>query len=182
MTRIPALGRDEMNETQQRIHDEIVGTTGRIGRGPAIGYAYSPGMWRLHAASSAHLVDCALTTAQVRIVSLMTVRHWKAAYTWSAQAAMASDAGLGADVIEAINDGERPEFTDNNDAIVYGVAGELLETGTLGEEMFKTAEAAIGYAGLADVVCAIGHFCTTAMMANVVGAEPPPDAPSRLNA
>lgn len=182
MTRIPALDRDEMNGAQQRVHDEIVGTTGRIGRGPAIGYAYSPGMWRLHAASSAHLVDCALTAAQVRIVSLMTVRHWKAAYAWSAQAVMASDSGLGADVIEAINTGEQPQFTDNNDAVVYSVVGELLETGNLGDEMFKTAEAAIGYAGLADIVCAIGHFCTTAMMANAVGAEPLADAPSRLKA
>ena len=58
----------------------------RVGFGPAIGYAYSGEVWRLHNESSSFLLDCALTPAQVRIVSLMTVRHWKAAYPWSAQA------------------------------------------------------------------------------------------------
>ena len=46
--------------------------------------------------------------------------------------------------------------------------------------MFKAAESTLGYQRLADVVGVIGHFSTTAMMANVVGAEPPPDAASHL--
>jgi hypothetical protein len=68
-------------------------------------YAYSPGLWQVHNASSAHLLDCSLTPAQVRIVSLMTARHWSAAYPWSAQAAMALAAGVDRAVIEAINAG-----------------------------------------------------------------------------
>jgi hypothetical protein len=35
-----------------------------------------------------------------------------------------------------------------------------------------------GYPRLADVVGVTGYFSTTAMMANVVGAEPPTDAVS----
>ena len=146
MSRIPALSREEMDAEQQKVYDETVATTGRVGRGPSVGYAYSPGLWQVHNASSAHLLDCSLTPAQVRIVSLMTARHWNAAYPWSAQAAMALAAGVDRAVIEAI----------------------------------KTAESTLGYQRLADVIGVIGHFFTTAMMANVVGAEPPTDAPSYL--
>ncbi len=180
MLRIPALSRDQMNADQQKVYDQTVATTGRVGRGPSVGYAYSPGLWRLHNASSTHLLDCSLTQAQVRIVSLLTARHWNAAYPWSAQAETALAAGVDRAVIEAINAGEQPEFTDSADAMVHAVARELLATGSLADDVFKAAESTIGYQRLADVVGVIGHFSTTAMMANIVGAEPRAEAPSRL--
>lgn len=178
--RIPVLSRDEMDAEQQTVHDEVVATTGRVGRGPSVGYAWSAGLWRIHNASSAHLLDCSLTPAQVRIVSLMTARHWNAAYPWSAQAATALAAGLDPAVIEAINAGAQPDFTDETDAAVHAAARELLATGTLGDAGFRAAEARLGYQRLVDVVGTIGHFCTTAMMANVVGAEPSAGAASKL--
>ena len=180
MTRIPVLSRDEMDADQQAVHDKIVANNARVGFGPAIGYAYSAEVWRLHNESSAHLLDCALTPAQVRIVSLMTVRHWKAAYPWSAQARTALGAGLDPAVIEAINAGKNPDFDDGTDAAVHAATRELLATGTLSDDGFRSVKAALGYRRLVEIVGAIGHFCTTAMMANVVGAEPAADAPSRL--
>lgn len=182
MTRIPPLSRDDMDAEQGAVHDRIVGDNGRVGFGPAIGYAYSAGVWQLHNQSSAHLLDCSLSPAQVRIVSLMTVRHWKAAYPWSAQAKTALKAGLDPAVIEAINAGERPDFEDDADAAVHDAARELLASGTLSEDGFRSAEAVLGYQRLVEVVGAIGHFCTTAMMANVVGVTPAADAPSHLKA
>jgi hypothetical protein len=83
-------------------------------------------------------------------------------------------------VIEAINAREQPKFTESADAMVHAVARELFATGSLGDDSFKAAESTIGYQCLADVVGVIGHFTTTAMMANAVGAEPPADAQSHL--
>ena len=180
MTRIPVLSRDEMNADQQAILDRITANNGRIGFGPAIGYAYSAEVWRLHNESSAHLLDCSLTGAQVRIISLMTVHHWKAAYPWSAQAKTALGAGLDAAIIEAINEGVQPDFADDTDAAVHAAARELLATGTLSDDGFKAARATLGYVALVEVIHTIGHFGTTAMMANAVGAEPAADAASQL--
>ena len=180
MTRIPPLDRDEMNADQQAIYDRILGKGGRIGFGPAIGYAYSAEVWRLHNESSAHLLDCSLTNAQIRIISLMTVRHWNAAYPWSAQAKTALGAGLDAAVIEAINTGEQPDFADATDTAVHAAARELLATGNLSKDGFKAAETALGLVRLSEIIHTIGHFSTTAMMANVVGAVPAADAVSRL--
>ena len=180
MTRIPVLSRDEMDADQQQVHDRIVAKNARVGFGPAIGYAYSAAVWRLHNESSAHLLDCTLTAEQVRIVSLMTVRHWNAAYPWSAQAKTALGAGLDPAVIEAINAGGQPGFEDETDAATHAATRELLATGTLSDDGFNSAEAALGYQRLVEIVAAIGHFCTTALMANVVGAEPAADAPSHL--
>lgn len=180
MTRIPPLDREEMNEDQRAIYDKILGNGGRIGFGPAIGYAYSAEVWRLHNESSAHLLNCSLTGAQIRIISLMTVRHWKATYPWSAQAKTALGAGLDAAVIEAINLGEQPDFADATDAAVHAAARELLTSGNLSEAGFKAAGTALGLVRLAEIIHTIGHFSTTAMMANVVGAVPAADAVSKL--
>ncbi len=176
MPRVRALSRDEMDAEQQKVYDETVATTGRVGKGPSVGYSYSPGLWRVHNASSAHLLDCSLTQAQVRIVSLITARHWNAAYPWNAQAQRALAAGVQRSVLEAINAREQPKFTDRADEMVHAVARELLATGSLKDDSFKAAESALGYKRLTDVVGVIGHFTTTAMMANVVGAEAPADA------
>ncbi len=181
MSRIPVLQRDDMDAEQQRIHDAISATTtGRVGRGPAIGFAYSPGLWECHNATSAHQANCSLTPQQVRIVSLMTVRHWNAAYPLGAQARSALNAGLAPAVIEAIRAGEQPEFSDSADEMVHAVVGELLKTGTLGDALFEAASSTLGYRRLADVVGVIAHFSGTAMMANVAGAEPPADAASKI--
>jgi hypothetical protein len=180
MTRIPPQERDDMDAGQQEILDRITAKGGRVGFGPAIGYAYSAEVWRLHNESSAHLLDCTLTNEQVRIVSLMTVRHWNAAYPWSAQAKTALGAGLDPAIIEAINDGAQPDFTDETDAAIHAATKELLETGNLSDAGFKAAKAALGHKRMVELVHTIGHFCTTAMMANMVGCVPPDDAVSRL--
>lgn len=180
MTRIPPLDREEMDAGQKAILDRIVSKGGRVGFGPAIGYAYSGPVWDLHNVSSTLLLDCSLTGPQVRIISLMTVRHWKATYPWSAQAKTAINAGLDLAIIEAINAGEQPDFTDDEDAAVYEATGELLATGNLSDAGFKSAEAMLGRRRMVEIVHTIGHFTTTALMANIVGCVPPDDAVSRL--
>jgi hypothetical protein len=110
----------------------------------------------------------------------MTARHWNAAYPWSAQAETALAAGVERTVIEAINAREQPKFTDRADEMVHVVTRELLATGSLKDEIFNAAESTLGYKRLADVIGVIGHFTTTALMANVVGAEPRADASSLL--
>ena len=180
MTRIPPLDREEMDAGQKAILDRIVSKNGRVGFGPAIGYAYSGPVWDLHNVSSTHLLDCSLTAPQARIISLMTVRHWKATYPWSAQAKTAMNAGLDPAIIEAINAGEQPDFTDDEDAAVYDATHELLTTGNLSDAGFKSAEAMLGRKRMVEIVHTIGHFTTTALMANIVGCVPPDDAVSRL--
>ena len=180
MTRIPPLDRDAMDAGQQAILDRIVSKNGRVGFGPAIGYAYSGPVWDLHNVSSTHLLNCSLTGPQVRIVSLMTVHHWNASYPWSAQAKTALGTGLDTAIIEAINRGAQPDFADDDDAAVYAATRELLDSGNLSDDSFKAAKAALGHKRMVEIVHTIGHFTTTGMMANIVGCVPPDDAVSRL--
>ena len=180
MSRMPVLSRDEMDAEQQRVHDAILGTTGRVGRGPSIGYAYAPGLWENNNEASDYFDDCSLTTAQCRICALVTARHWNAEYPWQAQARGALAAGVDGAAIEAINNRRTPSFGDADDQLVHDLAAQLIKTGTLDDAGFKAAEDQLGYRRIADLVGVVSHFCKTAMMANVAGAEAPADAPSTL--
>ena len=181
MPRIPELKRKDMDADQQRILDRIASNNGRIGFGPAIGYAYSAFVWDLHNLSSGHLLKCSLTNSQVRIISLLTVKHWNSHYPWSAQAKTALKAGLSSQIIESINTGVTPKFETAEDLSVYLVTKELLETGNLSDDGFQTATEALGYKRMSELVHAIGHFTATGLMANMVGCKPPDQATSRLN-
>jgi len=180
MARIPVLTRDEMTAEGKQVHDAVMASTGRVGRGPSVGYAHAPGLWRLNNDSTAYQFAASLTAAQVRIVAVMTARRWDAPYPWSAQAAGALRAGVAIEAVEAINERRAPDFADATDAAVHACARELLETGTLGGTGFEAAVAALGHARIADIVGVIGHFTATALMANFVGDEPGADAPSTL--
>jgi len=180
MTRIPPLDREDMDADQQAILDRIAGDGGRIGFGPAIGYAYSAFVWDLHNVSSGHLLKCALTNGQVRIISLLTVKHWNARYPWSAQSKTALGAGLSKEVIEAINEGTEPPFESKEDEAVYNAAKELRETGNLSDAGFNAATETLGHKRMSEIVHTIGHFTATGMMANMVGCTPPDDAVSYL--
>ena len=181
MTRIPALTRDEMDEEQKRVHDDTVAQTGRVGRGPAVGYAYAPGMWETNNSATDYFENrCSLTLPQLRLVAPLVARRWNAPYPWAAQARMALESGLHRSVVDAVNAREKPSFDSREDEVLHDAARELLETGTLGDAGFAAAEQTLGYRRLADLVGVIGHFCKTAMMANVVGAEAPADWPSHL--
>ena len=181
MTRIPALTRDEMDDEQKRVHDDTVAQTGRVGRGPAVGYAYAPGMWETNNSATDYFENrCSLSLPQLRLVALLVARRWNAPYPWAAQARMALESGLDRSVVDAVNAREKPSFHSREDEVLHDAARELLETGTLGDAGFAAAEETIGYRRLVDLVGVIGHFCKTAMMANVVGAEAPADWPSHL--
>jgi 4-carboxymuconolactone decarboxylase len=168
-----------MNAEQRRVYDDVMASTGRSG-GPSIGYAYAPGLWEASNLVSDHLSDCSLSPQQVRIAALAAARHWNAAFPFAVQVPQAFDAGVAPAIVDAINDGIRPEFASAEDAAVYDVAQELLASGTLGDDGFAVAAEKLGHTRLVDTVGAVGHFCKVCMMANTVGAVPPETAPVTL--
>lgn len=180
MPRMPILTPEQMDDHQRRVYDHAMATTGRAGRGPAIGYAYVPGLWENTNAGGDYFDKCSLTLTQCRIAALVTARHWNAEFPWQAQARGALAAGVDSAAIEAINNRQTPSFDDADDQLIHALADELIKTGTLDDAAFKAAEDQLGFRRLADLVGVVSHFCKTAMMANVAGAEVPADAPSTL--
>ena len=181
MSRIPLLKPEQMDSEQRRVYEQTVAKTGRASGGPSVGYAYAPLLWEANSAISAYLeTKSSLNPVQLRIAALVTVRRWNSGFPWAAQARMGLAAGIDPKAVEAINAGQRPSLANAEDQAVHDMARELVETGTLSDATFASAHTVLGTRRLVDVVGCVGHFTKTAMMANVVGAEAPADAPSKL--
>lgn len=117
MTRIPQIKPEDMNAEQKRVHDHVMATTGRSA-GPAIGYAYAPGLWESNNTVSDHLADCSLSQRQVRIAAIATARHWNAPFPFAVQVRADFEVGVEPALVEAINDGARPDFANPEEAAV----------------------------------------------------------------
>jgi 4-carboxymuconolactone decarboxylase len=181
MPRLPVLKREEMDAEQARVYDGVVKTTGRAGGGPSIAYAYAPGLWEAVNHVSAYFDHhSSLSPQQVRMIALVTVRHWNSAFPWAAQARFALQAGVPSEVVEAINAKQTPKLASKEDETLYGIAKEVLASGTLSDATFKAAQAMLGNRKLVDAVGLTAQFTKTAFMANLGGAEAPADAPSKL--
>jgi 4-carboxymuconolactone decarboxylase len=84
-------------------------------------------------------------------------------------------------VIAAIAHGKRPARMARKDAVVYEFFMALERRRSVGDATHRRAVAALGEAGVIDLIGVIGYYTTLAMILNVARTPPPKGAP-RLRA
>jgi 4-carboxymuconolactone decarboxylase len=108
---------------------------------------------------------------------LVTAQHWKAQFEWYAHAPLARKAGLGEDIIAAIQAGARPNFTAADEAAVYDFATELYARRRVGDAAYAAALAHLGERGVVELVGILGYYALVSMTLNVFGIDVPQGAP-----
>jgi len=98
---------------------------------------------------------------------LLTARHWTAQYEWYAHRRLAMQAGLSADIADAIAEGKRPAALGPEETIVYNFCHEVLETGQASDASFKAVVDKFGERGAVDLVGVTGYYSLVAMVLNV---------------
>jgi len=98
---------------------------------------------------------------------IITARHWTAQYEWNAHRRAAAQAGLSADVIDAIANRKRPAKLLPDEEAVYNFATELLETKQVRDETFKSAVDKFGEKGVVDIIGVMGYYQMVSMLLNV---------------
>jgi len=98
---------------------------------------------------------------------IITARHWTAQYEWNAHRRAAAQAGLSADVIDAIANRKRPAKLLPDEEAVYNFATELLETKQVRDETFKAAVDKFGEKGVVDIIGVMGYYQMVSMLLNV---------------
>lgn len=106
---------------------------------------------------------------------LLVARHWHCAYEWAVHAGEAARAGLPADVIEAIGRGGEPAIT-STEQVVASATRQLLASGRLDDAAYEAALAALGDAGLTDLIAVVGYYTLVAFSLNAREVPTPPGA------
>lgn len=113
---------------------------------------------------------------------LIGARAWSAQYAWYAHHRAALSAGLPADVIDAIQAGQRPTTMSADVEAVYNFSTELLTTKQVSDATLRTAKAMLGGdKGVIDLVGTLGFYQFVAMLMNVDRLPLPPNVKAELN-
>ena len=179
MARYQELSPAAMNPAQNEVVDEIVaGKRGRFG-GPFQLLIRSPEVCRHLSRLGEYLRwGSSLSPALSELAICLTARHIRANYEWHAHAPLAVEAGVPAAAMEAIRTGGTPHFEAPDQALVYRLVTELIDTKRLGDASFREAIAAFGEQGVVELGTIIGYYTAIGNALNVFEvALPPGEAP-----
>lgn len=113
---------------------------------------------------------------------LIGARAWSAQYAWYVHHRAALSAGLPADVIDAIQAGQRPTTMSADVEAVYNFSTELLTTKQVSDATLRAAKATLGGdKGVIDLVGTLGFYQFVAMLMNVDRLPLPPNVKAELN-
>jgi len=100
------------------------------------------------------------------LVTLIVAQRNGAAYAWVNHLGYAAKSGLSADVIAALEKGQRPDFDEDTDDKVFDVTTELLDTRSVSDATYEAALSEFGETGVVELVSLIGFYTMITLSLN----------------
>ena len=177
MTRYRELDRDELNEAQRRVWDEVVAGPRHAVPPPAHVWLNSPGLADHAHKLGAHVrFGTDFSPRLTEIAILVTARYWTAQFEWQAHARLARQAGLAEEVIAAIAERRTPSFTDPDEQLVYDFCNTFYRSHGVDDGLFEKVKRRFGERGLVDLTGLIGYYSFVSVTLNVFEVPVPPGA------
>jgi 4-carboxymuconolactone decarboxylase len=163
MARYQKLSPATMSPAQKAVVDEIVaGKRGRFG-GPFELLIRAPEVCRHLSRLGEYLRwGSSLSPALSELAICLTARHIRANYEWHAHAPLAVEGGVPA-----------PSFAAKDQALVYRLVQELIDTKRLSDASFAEGIAAFGEQGIVELGTIIGYYTAIGNALNVFEVELP---------
>ncbi|MBE9603749.1 carboxymuconolactone decarboxylase family protein [Acetobacteraceae bacterium H6797] len=167
MSRIPLPSPADMSPEQRAVHDAVVSGPRGVVIGPLRAVIHSPELAaRWSALGEILRFGTILPKRLNELAIVVTGRRWNAQIEWWVHARAAAEAGLPAEVIEAIRIGEPPVFTDADDALVYEYARQMQLTGNVPDAVYADAVKRFGARGVVELTGVIGYYTMVSMTLN----------------
>jgi 4-carboxymuconolactone decarboxylase len=180
MSRLAPLDLDKLSPEQKQVADAIIsGPRGGL-RGPFAAWLRSPVLAdRAQKLGEYCRFNNSLPADLSELAILLTGKHWKAQFEFWAHARLAKEAGLPADIIEAVRVGDTPPFTRDAEGVVYDFVTEHFRTNRVSDANYQRAIQAFGEQGVVDLIGVVGYYCLVSMTLNVF-EMPLPDGEREL--
>jgi 4-carboxymuconolactone decarboxylase len=183
MSRLKTLGREDLDERQRAMWDSVL--AGRRGAhlhdppsslaGPFNAWLYSPVAGRragelgeelrFRISIPDHLKELAVVAAGAR---------WRSEFEFFAHSRLARKLGIPDSVIDALRDGRRPTFEDEDQAAVYDLVQPLLSDGFVGEDAYANAQKRFGDRGVVELVMLACYYTMVSLTINAFAVPLPP--------
>ena len=168
--RLSRLDINDLNEDQQAVLDAInsgprganVGLVGPFGvwvRAPRVGHA-------VQALGAAARFHTSLDEASKEVAICTVGAHYRAKFEFAVHKALAIRAGVDEAALDAIHQGERPRFDDDDHEICYQLAAQLLSSHRITDETYERAVDRFGEEVVIELVCIVGYYCLVSLTLN----------------
>jgi 4-carboxymuconolactone decarboxylase len=166
--RLPEFQLDNASSEQKAVLDEILsGPRGNL-NGPFLGWIFSP-EFAQHAqrlgAFCRYRTGLPLRLSELAI--LVTAARWQAQAEWAIHHPIALEAGVPAQLAEAIRTGSQPVFDHADDALIHAFAVELYESKRVSDATYQQAVERFGHTVVVNLVGLLGYYSMVAMTLNV---------------
>jgi len=166
--RLPEFRLENASTEQKAVLDEILsGPRGNL-NGPFLGWIFSP-EFAQHAqrlgAFCRYQTGLPLRLSELAI--LVTAARWQAQAEWYIHHPIAVEAGVPAQLAEAIRTGSEPVFDDADDVLIHAFATELYETRRVSDATYRNAVERFGHTVVINLVGLLGYYTLVAMTLNV---------------
>lgn len=163
--RFAPLTWDSMTPEQKTMVEHILSSGRTSLGGPFNVMLRSPGMGDLAQALGAQIrFHSSLPPRLNELVIITTARYWMVQFEWNAHRRAAAQAGVSADVINAIAEGKRPAKMPADETVVFNYASELLKNHAVSDATFAAAKNLLGERGVADMMFAMGYYQLVGML------------------
>ena len=188
MPRLTPVRPEAMSDEQRALYDAILGgkrgpgMRGEDGtlKGPFNAMLLNPHVGdRVQRLGEALRFEISLPRNVIEVATLVVGSHWRAQFEWWAHERLAKEAGVSEAVVAAIKRGERPEFSDDDEAGAYEVASELYGTQRLSDASYAKAVQRFGESALFELIALVGYYSLVSLLLNgfnvpLPGGETPP--------
>ncbi len=157
--RFPQPTMEQLNPEQQAVAAEVLKQSSAGLGGPYGMLIKSPELLKRYLLMTDYLRQkTSLPHRLNEMAILLEARLWDAQYEWWAHEPLARKAGLSDAIIEDIRAGKRPGSMQPDEAIVYDVVTELLNTRQLSDDTFGKAKQILGEQQVVDLVAVTGFY------------------------
>lgn len=111
--------------------------------------------------------QCSVPERLREFAIIVAARIWSQAYEWHAHARLAHAAGVAAETIQALVDGELLQTAPEDERLVYDFCAALHLTRQVDDALYARAIALLGERGTIELVGLCGYYAYIAMVLNV---------------
>jgi 4-carboxymuconolactone decarboxylase len=174
MSRLSHLEPAKMTPQQKRVYDDLLSGPRGGARGPFNAWLRVPPLAD-HAQKLGAFCrfGTSLGPKLSELAIIITARHFKAEFEWYAHARLAREAGVPEAIISAVLANRRPEFEDERQASVHDFCATLFAKNRVDDATYKRAVAAVGEAGVVEIVGTIGYYSLVSLTLNAFQVELP---------
>jgi 4-carboxymuconolactone decarboxylase len=179
LSRLPLLGRDELDADGKRYYDAVTGPQSRtlVGlQGPSGIWLHSPKLaLHLRGANQYLRYETKLGRRLTELAILVTARELDHQFEWTAHEPVALREGLEPEVVDVVKYRRPISGLGDREALIISLGRELLRDRKVRSETFARAVALFGRQGVLDLAALIGDYAMTAIILTTFDQQVHPD-------